>query len=163
MTAISLEPLTAASFKAFGHVVAHSGDQRRFDFPAAFAHSTSLASPGMWVNRMKAHRASSLLVSSMECHPHSAQTFIPLGCGRCVVIVCESDDGGEPEPSTLRAFVTDGRQGVCLLPACWHFAFTAIDTDSDVAVLFASCSQSGGTRIADLDRAVEVRMDAATT
>ncbi|QNH36880.1 ureidoglycolate lyase [Aminobacter sp. MDW-2] len=64
-------------------------------------------------------------VKMMERHPLSSQAFIPLAGQRFVVIVAPAQC--RPDPEMLRAFVTDGRQGVNYHRATWHHPLVALD------------------------------------
>ncbi|KFK95306.1 MULTISPECIES: ureidoglycolate lyase [unclassified Serratia (in: enterobacteria)] len=64
--------------------------------------------------------------SVLEKHPLSSQAFIPMNGERFVVIVAEAGKGDEIPVNTLRAFITNGRQGVNYHRNVWHhplFAF----------------------------------------
>ena len=159
MTDIALQPLAQVAFARYGDVIAHAGAERRRDIKGAFTHGTAVPSPAMWVNRLAAHPATYIEIDLLECHPASAQSLIPLSRSRFAVIVCEPDPGGQPDLATLSAFVTDGGQGVCYRPGCWHFAFTPIDSDAQVAVVFASRTGEGDTQFARLQTGLRVRLE----
>lgn len=62
--------------------------------------------------------------SLLEKHPLSSQAFMPMNGERFVVIVAEAGD--EIPFNTLRAFITNGRQGINYHRGVWHhplFAF----------------------------------------
>lgn len=71
-------------------------------------------------------------VAMMERHPLSSQAFIPLAGQRFVVIVAPAQC--HPAAEMLRAFVTDGRQGVNYHRATWHHPLVALD-DGDFLVV----------------------------
>jgi len=62
----------------------------------------------------------------VERHQLSDQVFLPLGRAlRCVVLVAPAD--AEPSPQTLRAFVSNGRQGVRIRAGTWHHGLLSLD------------------------------------
>ena len=76
-------------------------------------------------------------VDHLEYHPQGSQAFIPLDSGRFVVVVGEAAE--TPDLNRLRAFVTDGQQGINYHAGTWHhvlltpFApmrFVCVDRDS---------------------------------
>jgi ureidoglycolate lyase len=119
---ITTEPLTATGFSAFGEVIEHEGDQRRIDFSVPFQRTSMHTTPALWVNSLKTHQASSLRVEILERHLYSAQTFIPLGPSRCLVVVALSGAHRKPDLGSMRAFVTLGGQGISYRPSVWHHA-----------------------------------------
>ncbi|SCU84722.1 LADA_0D03400g1_1 [Lachancea dasiensis] len=63
-------------------------------------------------------------IKVLEKHPHSSQTFIPMGRASkelaYLVVVAVADDHGEPNLSTLRAFTCNGNQAVTYGAGVWH-------------------------------------------
>jgi ureidoglycolate lyase len=92
----------------------------------------------------------------MESHPYSAQTFVPMQPGRCLVAVAFSGPDGKPDLSTLRAFVTEGGQGVSYRPNVWHYAFTSLDGPNEVVVIMGYSDRGGDTVIERLTQPVEI-------
>ncbi|AGO14073.1 AaceriAGR218Cp [[Ashbya] aceris (nom. inval.)] len=59
----------------------------------------------------------------LEKHPFSSQTFVPVGQDSrpaYLVVVALPDAQGEPDLSTLRAFVCAGTHAVTYAPGIWH-------------------------------------------
>jgi ureidoglycolate lyase len=91
----------------------------------------------------------------MERHRLSDQVFLPLGAGvRAVILV--APPGAAPAAAQLRAFATDGRQGVLIRAGTWHHALLAVD-DGPWAVLERR-SDAVDCDVARLD--VPLRIDA---
>lgn len=57
-------------------------------------------------------------VDHLEYHPHGSQAFIPLDSSGFIVVVCAAAD--RPDLSGLKAFVTNGRQGINYHAGTWH-------------------------------------------
>jgi ureidoglycolate lyase len=68
----------------------------------------------------------------LECHPLGSQAFIPCGVGRFLIAV--APPANEPQIAQIRAFVTDGRQGVNYAPGAWHLPLASFDRATYVVV-----------------------------
>ncbi|KAK8858960.1 hypothetical protein IAR55_003192 [Kwoniella newhampshirensis] len=66
----------------------------------------------------------SLVVGALERHPHSSQSFSPMGRKADVayiVVVADGDDSGtRPDLQTVRAYTVPGDTGVCYDAGLWH-------------------------------------------
>jgi ureidoglycolate lyase len=67
-----------------------------------------------------------LKITLLECHPLGSQAFIPLSGQSFVVVVAPA--GPQPDRSALRAFVSDGSQGVNYHKGIWHLPLAAFQT-----------------------------------
>ena len=74
-----------------------------------------------------------LRVAMVERHPLSSQAFIPLAPARFLLVVAAP--GNAPDPTALRAFVTDGSQGVNYARGTWHHPVLALDHVTDFLVV----------------------------
>jgi len=157
---IQLTPatLTVENFAPYGDVVEHYGNEPRRVLNTPFCAK----SPGMQhrftVNRLTRTASQTIRISQLERHPYSAQTFVPLSGTRHLVVVALSDKSDELDPATFRAFITNGRQGVSYRPAVWHFAFTAIDSDSQVAVILGLTGTDNDTEYTTLAQSASVSL-----
>lgn len=57
-------------------------------------------------------------VDHLECHPRGSQAFIPLDPTPFIVVVAPAAE--TPDLGKLRAFVTDGQQGINYRAGTWH-------------------------------------------
>lgn len=132
---ITLQPvkLTAEAFAPFGDVIqAPAFDpserpNRRFDDLARL----DAGNGGRLMISMLSVRAPVRLpfdLAKMERHPLGSQAFIPCRHGPLLVVV--APPGERPEIGMLKAFITDGRQGVNYLKGVWHAPIAALaETD----------------------------------
>jgi len=143
--------LTADAFSPYGEIVEHQGQDVRHMLTNPFSVVRADMTMGFTVNALKHQPLERVRVRTVERHPHCAQTFIPMVESRHLVVVALSDPDGTLSIPTLRAFITNGRQGVSYRKAVWHFAFTAIDSDSEVAVMLGTTGNEDDTEYTELD------------
>ncbi|MEJ2800348.1 ureidoglycolate lyase [Comamonadaceae bacterium PP-2] len=72
-------------------------------------------------------------IAEMERHPLSSQAFIPLHDRPFLIVVAEPADTVRPE--ALRAFISDGTQGVNYHRAVWHHMLLAMDEPATFVVV----------------------------
>ncbi|MDZ4094244.1 MAG: ureidoglycolate lyase [Paracoccaceae bacterium] len=130
------EPLTAATFAAFGDVLEPSGapdriinqglcgrfhDRARLDFGPDGRAGLSIfhAEP----------RALPYLLAMIERHPEGSQAFVPMTQHPFLVIVAQTP------AATPRAFLTNGTQGINLHRGIWHGVLTPLHPPGLFAVL----------------------------
>lgn len=150
---LAAEKLDSRGFAQFGEVLENRGDTRRQDFSLQFAQANG---PRLWVNRINPCGDAPITVREMERHPHSPQTFIPMRGGRCLVVVGLPAANGALDPATIRAFITDGSQGVTYRANVWHFAFTAVDGPNEVAVIMGYTGRDDDTVLVSLDERIAI-------
>jgi ureidoglycolate lyase len=160
---LSAESLSASAFAAYGEVLENKSGQRRRDFNLPFEQIDTGAKAHLWVNRLPRCRTAAIEVDAMECHPRSPQTFIPLQSVPCLVVVALSGKDGQPDPSTLRAFVSKGGQGIAYRPSVWHYTFTSLGGPNEVVVIMASTGREDDTVIARLEPPVKVSLELRRT
>ena len=125
-----------------------------------FAEIHSEAKSKLWVNRLQPCTSATIDVDVMECHPWSAQSFIPLREVPYLVVVALPGDDGLPDLQTLKAFVCEDGMGVSYRSSVWHFAFTSLRDVNEVVVIMSSTGRDDGTVIARLGQPVTVNLPA---
>ena len=141
MLRLQAELLTREAFAAFGDVIeteGHSprtinlGHAERYDDLARVDVSEEGGRP--LINIFRANPwPEPLRIQSMERHPLSSQAFIPLTDSPFLVVVAAPTE--RLRPDDLRAFVTNGRQGINFHRAVWHHALLALAPASDFLVV----------------------------
>jgi ureidoglycolate lyase len=139
------EPLTPQAFAAYGTVVApfahdqppagaraiNGGTTWRLDLLADLDLHQHGGTPGLAIYSAAA-RTFPLALQAMERHTQGSQSFLPLGTARFVVVVAAA--GAAPGAHDLKAFITDGQQGVVLHPGTWHHGLVAVEAGSFAVV-----------------------------
>ena len=129
---LSIQPLTAEAFAEFGEVISSTGhtsllinDGMTERFHALARVDTGGDEGHALINLFHAlPYALPMTLSSMERHPLGSQAFMPLDAQPFIVVVAPI--GERVEPTALRAFITDGRQGVNYRRGVWHHSLIAL-------------------------------------
>ncbi len=121
---LTLEPLSADAFRPYGEVIAAGTanadpmNDARFERYDDLARLTAEGRVGVSIARCR-HAASQPVTCPMvERHSRGSQAFLPLAGVRFVVVVAPA--GAAPSADHLRAFLTDGNQGVNYRAGTWH-------------------------------------------
>lgn len=127
------EPLTRAAFAPFGQVidkegsstfVVNQGTARRHHELASIDVAAEGGRGLISIFEALVPAVLPLRLRLMERHPLSSQAFVPLGGQPFIVVVAPGRE--PPRPETIRAFRSDGRQGIGFARATWHHPLIAI-------------------------------------
>lgn len=163
-TIITALPLSPAAFATFGNVVSmpdtggrmiNDGTARRIDDAAALDVTAAQGRPQLSLFRVTPAPLP-VTIALMERHPLSTQTFVPLAERRFLVVVAAA--GSAPDPSDVRAFVTDGYQGISYARGVWHAPVIAFGAETDFVVI----GRAGNDENCDFVRlspAIQVRLN----
>lgn len=138
---VTAQPLSRRSFAPFGDVIETDGAQH---FPinrGTVERFHDLASIDVGddgrtlVSIVEARQpgADTLQVDLVERHPLGSQAFIPMGDAVMCVVVAPAGENVRPED--LRAFVSNGRQGVNYHPGTWHMPLVAFEAGQRFVVV----------------------------
>jgi ureidoglycolate lyase len=138
---LRMTPLTAEAFAPFGAVIQKAGHRpREINYGQTLKYAdVADIDVGEQGGKPVAHLYCSqpvelpFRVEIMECHPLGSQTFMPLHDRPFLVVV--APPGNEPEPASIRCFVTDGQQGVHLKKGVWHHYQLSLGAPADYLVI----------------------------
>lgn len=126
MLLIQPEPLVQSAFAPYGHVLGRpwSDEVAGFSNPSSdfwhqhYFHAGQDGVPEvLWVN----YRNADPDIKELEVHWKTQQAIVPLGQVPVIHIVALSRQNVRaPNPRTIRAFVVNPGQGLCMNPGCWH-------------------------------------------
>lgn len=140
---IVAQPLTAAAFAAFGEVLTAPADPGRLYFENDLGNGRPGARPSFSMVHRLPIEGLPFEAKMLERHEFSSQTFVPMDCGRWVVIVCPHASAGGPDLAGLRAFVARPNQGVTYRMNTWHHGLTVLDRPARLAVFMWRDGTSG--------------------
>lgn len=140
--ALTIEPLTAETFRPFGDVIEASASARHFTINDGFAERYhDLARIDMVgqgghavVSIFKARpRSFPMAIDLMERHPLGSQAFVALSPMPFLVVVAAPDT--LPGPLDIRCFLATAGQGVNYARGTWHHPLIALDQPGDFLVI----------------------------
>lgn len=132
-------PLTAERFAAYGDVVetgrrGEAMNDARFDrFDDLCNVDLAGGEVAISVTRCRTPTSLPLRVDMVERHPLGSQAFVPLSPCRMVVVV--APPGEAVSAHQLRAFVTNGRQGINYHRGTWHMPLIAFEPGQEFLVV----------------------------
>jgi ureidoglycolate lyase len=140
MKELVIEVLTRAAFAPFGDVIELEGAKQipinlgttiRFHDLAKVDVADENGRP--LVNLFRGQpRALPFEVTMLERHPLGSQAFVPVNDKPYLVVVAPA---GVLDPAQIRAFVTNGWQGVNYAKGVWHHPLIALGDVSDFIVV----------------------------
>ena len=139
MITLHPEPLTRERFMPFGDVIesslraADAMNEARFERFDNLCNVNIDGDVSISVARCRTPTGLPLRVDMVERHPLGSQAFVPLSHCRMVVVV--APPGESVEPGDLRAFVTNGRQGINYHRGTWHMPLIAFDAGQEFLII----------------------------
>lgn len=141
MLELQAQPLTSDAFADFGDVIERREDksfpinagrtQRHHDLAKVEAlGEEARVLVSLFVSQPV---TVPLELSFLERHPQGSQAFMPLHEERFLVVVAPPGDAIDPQD--VRAFVTNGRQGVNYRAGTWHAVQSVLDKEGEFLVV----------------------------
>ncbi len=140
MILLSPQPLTAGNFAEFGEVIEtrnrdsfliNNGSTERFHRLANIEVDTA-GSAIISIFRAQALELP-LAINMLEKHPFGSQAFIPL-MGKAFLIVV-APPGRIPTPHDVRAFISNGSQGINYFANTWHHPIIALEDNDEFLIV----------------------------
>jgi ureidoglycolate lyase len=141
MRALKIEPLTKAAFAPFGdvietagsdHFMINNGSTQRFHRLAEVQTATPEDKAIISIFRAQTLQMP-LTIRMLERHPLGSQAFVPLKGKPFLIVVAPVGD--VPVSDEVRAFMTDGQQGVNYHLGVWHHPILTIEQEDDFLVV----------------------------
>ena len=98
-------------------------------------------------------------IASLERHPHSTQSFIPLKVGRWVVVVAPTLPDGSPDAAKARAFVAGQEDAICIGRNVWHAGLTVLDRPAEMAMMMWRADAGDDGVVHDLATPITLSVD----
>lgn len=143
MHIVHIEPLTIAGFAPFGDVISceghdffHINDAHTERYNAIVtAQKYGQADIGISIFRNIKTSSVPFNIKMLEKHPNGSQAFIPMSGQAFLIVVAPSLNDDCPDLSQIRAFMSNGKQGVNYSINTWHHPLLTLESPSDFAVI----------------------------
>ncbi|WVQ72811.1 allantoicase [Cryptococcus sp. DSM 104548] len=147
--------LSTSAPKGINVNIANQGTAFKFHRLALPRHTYplgTLSKGGLHVGAVQAkskldlHHPRKIKVDLLERHAHTTQAFIPMGAeegkkqGGYVVVAALAGADGQPDLSTVRAFLASAAQGVNYGVGVWHHSLLTVGGDLNYAIVEAQTS-----------------------
>ena len=135
-------PITAKRFAPYGEVILASAATRadmndarfeRFDDLAGVDVADAGGRAAISIARCKLATTFPYRIEMVERHPRGSQAFIPLSPFSFIVVVAPARE--TVDAADLRAFVTDGTQGVNYRKGVWHMPLIALQSGQEFLIV----------------------------
>jgi ureidoglycolate lyase len=135
-------PITAERFAPYGDVIHASTAAKTAMNDARFERFHDLANidvdsaggrTAISIARCKTATKFPYRIDMVERHPHGSQAFIPLAPFSFVIVVAPA--GEAVDAADLRAFVTNGTQGVNYHKGVWHMPLIAMEAGQEFLIV----------------------------
>ena len=141
MITLRPQPLTRERFAPYGDVIESADLDRAAMNAARFERFDDLCAVDMGdhgrvaVSIARCRVATSLpyRIDMVERHPLGSQAFVPLSRASMIVVVAPPEPG--VETVDLRAFVTNGRQGINYKRGTWHMPLIAFEAGQEFLII----------------------------
>ena len=135
------EPLSSERFALYGDVIETSIDRTAAMNAERFQRFDDLCNVDMKddgrvaisIARCRVATSLPLRIDMVERHPLGSQAFVPLTPCRMVVVVAPPEES--VDASDLRAFVSNGRQGINYHRGTWHMPLIAFDAGQEFLIV----------------------------
>lgn len=161
---LQAQPLTADAFAPFGSIALVDGAggravnqnrARRIPGLGDLQHAPAAARPVLDIYRIT---PSSLpfAVSCFDRHVLTSQAFVPLDCGRLLIVVAPDDADGGPDLDRAVAFTGDAGTIVHYRAGAWHSPLVALDRTATLAMLMWEAGDARDCEEVTPARAIEI-------
>ena len=151
-------PLTTERFSPYGDVIEASNLQVAGMNDARFNRFDDLCNidivdgkVGVSIAQSRTPSVLPYRVDIVERHPLGSQAFVPLTPGKMIVVV--APPGESVDASELRAFETNGRQGINYRRRTWHMPLISF-TQGQRFLIIDRVGDGSNCDIHDLDEAI---------
>lgn len=155
---VTAEPLNEEAFRPFGQVFEAPAEPGRTSFNEFLENTRADARVDLSVVTISPLTVAPMRVKTLERHPYSSQTFIPIQVGRYLVVVAPGTPDGSPDLRRVRCFLANGRQCVSYRRGLWHHDMTVLDDTAEMAVLMWCDGSRDDEELLDIPEPFDVHL-----
>lgn len=143
-TTIKAEPLTKEAFAPYGDVIEIDGAktfgmnddglQRHYDLAKIDVDYDAGGKVVMSITTCNKQDSMPYQLYCIERHPRGSQAFIPMN-SKSPLIIAVTEPSDTVDLSKIRAFVSNGKQGVNYNKNVWHMPAICLDADQQFMII----------------------------
>lgn len=141
MITLRPQPLTRERFAPYGDVIESAAVDKAAMNASRFERFDDLCGVDIGgdgrvavsIARCRVATALPYRIDMVERHPLGSQAFVPLSRAKMIVVVAPPE--ASVETADLRAFVTNGRQGINYRRGTWHMPLIAFEAGQEFLVI----------------------------
>lgn len=131
---MSLPPLASASLEPLA-IALKAKDGKHTDLPDVVATGDTPGHHGFAILCPQPVSGSTVSITALERHPHSTQSFIPIRCGRWLVVLAPTLPDGDPDIAKARSFLAGPDDAICIARDVWHAGLTVLDGPAEFGMI----------------------------
>ncbi|MDO8358944.1 MAG: ureidoglycolate lyase [Devosia sp.] len=126
--------LTAEALAPFATVL-RATDGKFTDFPQVLEAGDTPGHHAFAILCPQPAAGATVSIASLERHPHSTQSFVPISAGRWIVVVAPTSADGSPDVANVRAVVAGPEDAICIGRNVWHAGLTVLDRPAEFGMM----------------------------
>jgi ureidoglycolate lyase len=154
---MTLPPLTADAIAPFATLL-KAKDGKYTDIPAVLEVGDTPGHHGFAILCPQPAPAGKVSIASLERHPHSTQSFVPIKVGRWIVVLAPTLPDGSPDTANVRAFVAGPTDAICIHRNVWHAGLTVLDSPAEVAMMMWRADAGDDGIVAELAKPIVLEL-----
>lgn len=131
---LKLRPLDAAALAPYARLI-RASEGKAGVVPEVMAHDGDVAGVHAFTVLCPQPVCGDVVITTLERHPHSTQSFVPLQAGRWLILVAPTLANGGPDMAAAQAFMAGPHDAICIGQNVWHAGLTVFDQPAQFGMI----------------------------
>lgn len=154
MISLTPQPLTQETFAPYG-LVSGLESAGSLVIEGAFDATEDAQKPVLQIVKIESAQQT-VVITQLEAHPFSAQTFLPLDMAPSLIVVCDWNGTEGPDVATLKAFIAQPDQIVTYHRGVLHHRITPLAPLATFAMAMRQTNRGDDTVLYALGEPVSI-------
>jgi ureidoglycolate lyase len=155
---MSLPPISAEALAPLATIL-RGEPGRLVEIPEVTAHDATPGRHALAILSPQPVAGNTASIASLERHPHTTQTFVPMRVSRWLVLVVPSLADGSPDAAAAKAFVAGPGDAICIGRNVWHAGLTVFDAPAEFAMIMWKAEAGDDGELFALAAPITVSLD----
>lgn len=131
---MALASLSSATLEPLATRLA-ARDGKYTDFPDVLATGDTPGRHGFAILCPQPVAGHTVTITTLERHPHSTQSFVPIRAGRWLVVLAPTLPDGSPDLANVKSFLAGPEDAICIGRNVWHAGLTVLEGPAEFAMM----------------------------